>query len=357
MRHWSALLRRNRVLKSQGDTGLDEVFGEFCSYNEVTGSFVQASSERVEGYMLWPVDPFYRPTVALFVGGLLTSITPTFRHLSGETDKASWVCVFNIRLPEKPSKVGDRLLLCLETGAVLFDERLSGGVSTYDIEQLLAEGLTQRSPWDASGFTAFLRLPVFDQLDLLYRDFLGRGIDQDGFQNYLRELKSGRSTILGVRDKLLESEEFRLRSISPYDQFGKWIVWGGLNTLCQLPMVTGTRASSLSCLDVVTPQVPLSDTLASISLGQQADVDTRRLWVENHSQFISQITRTLKARRDRAESCAEPGELSTQWNARSDASGGGRYQRNDWRRQGLYSIATREGGCCCLWPILGAAAR
>lgn len=171
MRHWSALLRRNQVLKSQGDTGLDEVFGEFCSYNEVTGSFVQASSERVEGYMLWPVDPFYRPTVALFVGGLLTSITPTFRHLSGETDKASWVCVFNIRLPEKPSKVGDRLLLCLETGAVLFDERLSGGVSTYDIEQLLAEGLTSAFTLGCIRLHSFFEVTCFRSTRLVVPRF------------------------------------------------------------------------------------------------------------------------------------------------------------------------------------------
>jgi hypothetical protein len=255
--------------------------------------------------MTWPVDAFYRPTVALFLGGGLISVSPTYRQSLGTgAKKPSWVCAFDVELPDKVSNVTNRLLLCLETGAVLFDERLSEGRGlTCGVDELIGEALVARSPWDASGFTAFLRLPVFDQLDLLYRDYLGRGIDQEGLHDKLRELETGRSTILGVRDELLDCEEFRSRSISHYDQVGKWIVWGGLNYAHAPLILTGSKATSLTSLEI-SRRVSIPETLASISLGQEADPSARRLWIEDHKQLVSQLVETLRVKP--CDTAAEP---------------------------------------------------
>lgn len=304
MLRWSNWLRGERVLKSQKESPANRASTNNFRFPGGAGeSFVRLSKERLQGYMPWPADPFYRPIVALFIGNKLASVTPTWRHmLDTGAGKPVWVCAFETALPQKVDNTTSKLLLCLETGSVLFHEPPSSREweSKCRFDQLAVEELSQRSPWDASGFLAFLALSAFDQLDLLYRDFLGRGIDEPDFKTYLQALESGRSTILDIRDDLLLSEEFRSRRISSYDQLGKWIVWGGLKHTCASYVPGGSRAASRSSLEIVRHDAPVSSVLASISLGQEADPKAKRLWIERHKEMISQVLKSLEASRNGA---------------------------------------------------------
>ena len=210
--------------------------GDHAGKGLVAQSAVGYAHGVLEGWINWADDALFRPTIAIFKDDALLRTVPTWRAPSNEPDRASWfVCRFKASGLDIETLTQSALISvsCLELGVVLhrFEprstrEKISG---MLDIDQIISMGQSARRPWKASGFLAFLQLPVIDQLHILYSDLLGATGDASGTAMYFEEIRSGRMTILDVRDAMVDSEDFLRRTRASIDErVGGWCVWEGL---------------------------------------------------------------------------------------------------------------------------------
>ena len=176
--------------------------------------------------------------------------------------------------------------------------------------ELIAFAESQQPAWDCTGFARFLDLSVPDQIDLLYRDILGRGADPPGAASCLHEIASGQLTILDIRDRLALSDELQQgRQASVARQLGQWCVWGGIQDIVPIIMpsplppvaVPGSAAPDarpggadretdlVSSIELVARCQKLGDYLARVALGAAPSRSRVRQWQHDHSTPIAAL--------------------------------------------------------------------
>jgi hypothetical protein len=270
---------------------------------------VTRSDDRLSGWIAWDDDPFFRPTIGVFVNRQLTQLVPTARQQrEGRRSSQRWKCAFTVPLNER-AQAGHIEVTCLETGELLYSERRRDpGIATgeLEIDDLIEIAQAKRKGWDASGFAEFLRLPRYDQLQLLYLDIFGRHVDSLGLHQYLIKMDAG-DTILDIRDSLLESDEFWCRRgafLSIDERVGQWLIWGGLRDVSRYVMPANTAETTFgdpakhplvavaeplrSAFEQLPASVSVADYLAKLALGGCPE-ETRRLWQSANSESIDEV--------------------------------------------------------------------
>lgn len=272
---------------------------------------------QLRGTVPWPHDPFFRPSIGVFVGHELRAVVPTVRRPAGRAgDPAAWPCMFELplsRLGKDVEPAGLRAI-CLETGMAL---RIQGIGSTQpgaaqecmSVDELISLAEARRQPWDCTGFRSFLDLSLTDQIDLTYRDVLGRGPDPEAWKTSRRSLGQGELTILDVRDQMLASDEFiASRSGAVVNRLGHWLVWGGLRDIVET-LVPGPLAATgesmaadaepgsrfVGGLEALSP-AGLGSYLARLACGNGAPAETIARWQRDHAQEVSQVVRQVTER-------------------------------------------------------------
>lgn len=128
---------------------------------------------RIEGSLDWTHDPFFRPLIGIYAGGRLTCIIPTLWRAYGEN--SIWRCYFSQELPED-LETENITAICLENGELLYpprEARVAEPGAPMSVEDIVDAGRRRVRAFDYGGFESFLMLPLFDQLAILYQDFLG----------------------------------------------------------------------------------------------------------------------------------------------------------------------------------------
>jgi hypothetical protein len=280
------------------------------------------------GSFRWPHDPFFRPTVGVFVDHNLAATVPTVRApIALGWGKTEWGCAFDAgptiaQLEASPERLA---LVCLETAEPLVGrgDAKAGSSSWFrkrlGVDDLLILARQRRRRWDASGFTQFLQLSFVDQLQLLYVDFLGRDAESDGFVARLEEVLGGKRDILDYRDQILASEEFRGIHRGLDERLGDWMVWGGLELASPflVPAAAPDRSlasNSLRCararspfvsyIELISQREDLGEHLATMALGRQASRKMRDHWLRQHAAQIAAVV--AEAARTRAGRDARP---------------------------------------------------
>jgi hypothetical protein len=272
--------------------------------------------DTLEGWVSWPEDPFFRPSIGLFVNRSLIGITPSFRAADGSKLRLpEWRNIFNIVLDRDIAR--ERIeLTCLETGELLFRspevnrEKKNNELAIDDILDIARLG---RSEWNANGFLEFLSLSISDQLQILFLDLLNRDVDHDGLDAYDKRIRSG-MTILDVRDEIFTSREFWLqrgKGFSVDERVGQWLVWGGLSHVLPHviphPVRTGNAArrqrrprasmpvmGSLEQLGSATDAVGY---LTRLALGAERKEELRLGWQSAHASTIGDILAETERRK------------------------------------------------------------
>ena len=271
----------------------------------------------------WSDDPFFRPTVGFFVGGVLAQVAPTFRTPPDLRGPGGWPCAYQIppEIEEKQATGSEPVVaVCLESGATLWgepeplaDQRPIGRLS---IDAVLSQGYARQRPWDVSGFPRFLALAPTEQVQLLYRDALGRNADPSGLAFHLETLLTGEKTILDIRDTFLGSEEFRGRRLSRGEHVGNWIVWGGLKDVPSTDDLAAYLAPGSGAASVGAGQPLDADGLARLALGPAATDAVLQRWKQDHGPAIATLLRPVarkatEARPPRATPVAFRGMLGS----------------------------------------------
>ena len=255
--------------------------------------------QRLEGWLRWPADPFYRPLVGVFLDRQLRYIVPSRRRPGANAERKDWRCAFaadiGILAAHDPSRLA---VLCLETGAPVgvLGSPVATAPDEWGVPEVIAFAEGQQPAWDCTGFARFLDLSVPDQIDLLYRDILGRGADPYGAGSFLHGIISGRLTILDVRDQLVFSGEFQQdRQASVARQLGQWCVWGGIQDIVPiimpnpLPGGADRETDLVSSLELVARRQKLGDYLARVALGNAPSSALVRQWQHDHSVPIAAL--------------------------------------------------------------------
>jgi len=285
--------------------------------------------QHLEGWLPWPADPFYRPLVGVFLDRQLRRILTTRRRPAADAEGPHWRCAFSANIGILAAHDPRRLaVICLETGAQVgaLGSPVSSEVDAWGVPELIAFAERQQPHWDCTGFASFLDLSVPDQIGLLYRDILGRGVDPYGAGSFLHDIASGQLTILDVRDRLAFSDEFQQhRQASVVRQLGQWSVWGGIKDIVPiivpspLPAAAPARSAErawadadtdlVSSIELVARRQKLGDYLARLALGNERSPKLVRQWQSDHSAQISELTALAEgrqaARRSRAQAQAE----------------------------------------------------
>lgn len=262
---------------------------------KAVGTWRRLSEGGIEGELVWAHDPLFRPTVGLFLNGLLVAGASTrrTRPVSG----AGWTCIFRV---DGPSHVATGLeVLCLESGESLDGPREL--VATPTVVEVCRAA--SRAPEDLSGFPAFLRLPVSDQIRLLYLDYMGRPADDDGLTYYERSVVSGQQDILGVRDQLVASREFMDRALTRADRAGRWLVWRGLHAL---PSIGDDDGWLTAGQDIDPPASERAD-LGRLALGPGSDPRDLEAWLAD-----TRLVDNLKPRHE-APRCRRMARVQDLW--------------------------------------------
>lgn len=268
---------------------------------------LELDGRRVRGFVPWPYDDFYRPTIGLFVDGVLQRTAPTFRRRSAGAEE--WRCAFEIDLEDLGKDIPRVTMVCLETGALLHRLRNPGGRAdppgAVSAEDVVAAANDARAPLRCDGFCSFLDLSETDQIDFLYFCLLGRSADPGGLANYRRQLRANELTILDVRDQMLASDEFK-RAARPKvsSNFLHWIVWGGIGEALPRFALRGSAdetpprpAVEVGALELDEP-ANLGSHLARIALGRRAEPDRVSQWRQDHSDRIAEMAREIERRRE-----------------------------------------------------------
>jgi hypothetical protein len=283
---------------------------------------IRLNGLRLEGELAWPYDVFYRPTIGIFVNGLLKNIVPTNRRPSARPS-GSWGCLFECDIEEYEDLLDDVTIRCLETGSVLKSFYKSDRNKTMvteniqSVRDIIHAVEEAREVGRCDGFPSFLDLSTMDQIDLLYFCVLGRAVDPEGLNFYLSRMCSGEITILDVRDRLLVSDEF-VSEAKPKASanFLHWLVWGGLGeAIASFAMRKGyadsgpgrdpIRFVERSSLEDIVALPRLGSYLAKIALGPNAGDELISLWQKEHSRMLHELTQEVE-RRIEARHQAEP---------------------------------------------------
>lgn len=191
--------------------------------------FVIDRTGEIVGYSRWPWDSLYAPAVGCFNRGRLVEVTIAdlpWQEVGLHGPLERWW--FRMRLDPD-------LVRALEEGEPeirlmrLEDAKEIGyTVDNADdsdrllrVEALLSATSNDRNE-SLTGFTDFLEAPQDHQIEVIYRDILGRKPDEPGMQSFRRGLASGQSILDRRRDALLSSE-FRGRDVRASDRVGSML--------------------------------------------------------------------------------------------------------------------------------------
>ena len=269
---------------------------------------LRVAGRRIAGYFDWPHDPIFRPLVGIFTDGRLEHVAPSFRRPL--PNRGPWPCYLSITLPKRLAETAAVTIACLETGDVLHPRWNDDSSLPLRVEDLIAEGRRATRGQVLDGFTAFLLLPLSDQIDILYRDLLGRGANARDVAHYRTRIAKGEIAILDARDEISTSEEAlnANRHLTLDDRRGRMCVWPGLEaTLMHLvPPVFAPRDAGLidapsslrSAFDEIAVPETVGGVLARNAVGPTTHVELYERWVERHHLAVAPIEARL-ARRPR----------------------------------------------------------
>lgn len=246
---------------------------------DVSQADVRVTGARVAGWFVWPHDLFFRPLVGLFTGRELADVIPTARQWCNR----QWWCSFEAEKPD-----GMTAVVCLETGAVLWPEPAPASLPRT-VEDILIATRSGSSPL-LDGFPAFLALPLRDQIDILYRDFLGKSVSFEELA-WLKKLDT--FSILDLRDALASDEESKLWSLQPGERRGDLCLWSGFK---QVTKLLDTPSEGLS-----------SETIARIALGAAFEPSAAARFLAEHRSSVEAYS--LEPRRDAAARFYTTGNL------------------------------------------------
>ncbi len=258
----------------------------------------------LSGSCQWPFDPFFRPTVGVMIDRKLCKVVPTRRAaVVGRNGVTEWRCGFDVDVRDVATGLEAVELVCLETGCGLYsgaNAAIGGGArAPLDVADLIAVAQQRTPGFDGSGFRSFLGFSISDQISLVYHAILGRAPDSFGMSEYIRQMKSGSITILGIRDKFLRSDEFlegRFKTAGA--ALGGWIVWGGLNDIANEILSSKADWAGQTSAELAAWPKPAEAPayLGRVALGEGAEPDVLSGWVKDHGAEIAAFSANLKSR-------------------------------------------------------------
>jgi hypothetical protein len=260
---------------------------------------------RIRGYLSWPGNTLFRPSIGIFLQGRFRRSAPArFSDfvIDGGAGMVRWG--FDIACPEaSAARQGAELhVTCLELGRVLLHRPGRSGAAQpppgiIGLDQLMAEARALMLPTPTDGFAEFLRLPVIDQIEILYTDILGRGVDELGLYARAEAIRANRITILDVRDELMGSDELRDRRVpTPDERVGHWCCWSGLRDLAPHVLVPRDLAGGAAEGDSVVFACHLQSFETTTALerhllrligAEDADRIARSRWLLRHGALIA----------------------------------------------------------------------
>lgn len=248
---------------------------------------VRRHDDIVEGAFVWPYDPVFRPMVAIYADGRLKQLGTTYRRATYE--RRSWPCCFSIELDEDLVDRQDLTIAVFETGDVLFaPPRAKQAILT--VEDLIADSRQQGSSFSYGGFISFLLLPLNDQIDILCRDLLDRGVHAKELAHYRRKIIEGEFSILGVRDDIAMTEEAAdvLAELTLHERRGRACLWQGLDEvldrvipppLARDDIAYGTPPVLCSGFEEIAVPTDVQGILAFNAVGETIDVGAYAQWM------------------------------------------------------------------------------
>jgi hypothetical protein len=257
------------------------------SEDAAAGRWLVGKDGAVRGDFAWPHDEMFRPSLGLFAAGRLIATCAATRFRTHGTP--AWRCEFAFQTPLEGR--ADLDVMCLESGEILVGPR------DHQTGQSIV-GLIRKLRLDAadlSGFSRFLRLPIADQIRLLYLDYLGRPADEIGFTHYVDVLSRGAMNILEVRDEIIASDEFLRRDLSISDRVGRCPLWPGLHNLPPAAphhgLLTAWEDSAAPPgLAVLQARPEYWAALALGGVGSELDLEA---WIEAHAATWKSLTAAL----------------------------------------------------------------
>lgn len=234
---------------------------------------ILASDEAV-GFLPWSWDTVYQPLIGCFADGALIASGSCAQPPEAMSEPASLRLANRIaqrlrraaRLPPSlgrppiagpseavwfriplPAQVAHRLragdptvrLERLEDGAPCPAQGEPCARSSVDVtvEDLLA-GFPGPSSEALDGFAAFMTLPPLHQLEVVFMEYLRRLPEAEGRHVYLPRMESGEMTALGLRNILVQSNEFKARRIGHGSRLGAGLVSNIWLRLSKQPRLT-----------------------------------------------------------------------------------------------------------------------
>ncbi|MBY0338978.1 MAG: hypothetical protein K2X11_20360 [Acetobacteraceae bacterium] len=273
---------------------------------------VEVTGHRVRGWLEWPGNTLYRPLFGLFVNDRLARVYRSSAVVGRSSSLAGcWAFAGELPCDWHDEADGIKSVTCLELGVVL--KRSSGqraGEGTggrLTLDDLLRANEVAPPPPANDGFLGFLSLPLWDQIDILYRSILQRPGDEVGLRARADEIAAGPRTVLDVRDVLVESEEFHeLQHLRPTQPLNLWCSWGGLVDIHRMvldpasvggpsPFGLGSRARPFErYLATVCRREPLEAHVFRLLAADSAPASDRLKWLRANRAAMQRLRQALE---------------------------------------------------------------
>ena len=212
--------------------------------------FILDRSREVVGFSRWPWDSLYEPLIGCFHDGRLVAravCNQGYQPVGLDGPLERWW--FRMAVPPQVHALLEQghpsvVILRLEDAAPVAPARPVPFERTraVRVEEFLSATSSDRYG-DLNGFSSFLKAPLNHQLDVLYMDVLGRGIDPPSRVALTERLNRGES-ILSIRSDLFLSDELMERDVRPSTRVGS-LTTSGLRTFLRDGEPLGARWRTL----------------------------------------------------------------------------------------------------------------
>ena len=219
--------------------------------------FVTDRSREVVGFSRWPWDSLYEPLVGCFHDGRLVAraiCDQGYQPVGLDGPLERWW--FRMAVPPEVYLLLEQghpsvVILRLEDAEPVRPARPIPYERTraVRVEEFFSATSSQRHG-GLTGFTIFLKAPLNHQLDVLYLDVLGRGVDPPARSALSERFDKGES-VLSIRRELFMSGELMERDVRPSTRVGS-LITSSLWDLLQAGGPLGARPR-------VLPRLALSD--------------------------------------------------------------------------------------------------
>ena len=281
---------------------------------------VSYRSGVLEGWLAWPDDTLFRPSIGIFQEERLIEVVRTRRVWCEERGlEPQYLCRFRKEKfdPAKLTGAGEVSITCLERGEVMhhFPAQSEAVSKTISIDAIRRMAQSANTATGTSGFVSFLKLPLLDQLQILYLDLLRRPVEPSAVKMRHVSIAKGDVTILDIRDEILDSEEFRGREQqSREQQIGFWCVWEGLNDVPMAGMARPDRPGESAVASAFASYLVTASS--SVSLGRHlgriavpGDPAAAEAWRSRNAALISTLEDASAISRRRLSAAASSGPV------------------------------------------------